>query len=400
MRDGWREVTLGEATTRRRNFTPVEADKLYRVVGVQRSGWGLVDRAPVRGDSMKFSRLLELHKDDLIYRTITAFEAPSAVVSSEFDGAFVTPQTFPAYMIDQSQLLPEYMAILTTSPKFHEAMSARCVGSVLRRKTLSQGAFESIPLMLPSLEKQRRIVNLIASVDDAVDAAEVEAAASSVVRREAVDALLELHGAAELTELGQLGTFERGKRFTKKDYVAHGLGCIHYGQIYTDYGATASETISFLPSSFRNSARLAHPGNLVIAGTGENVEEIGKAVAWMGLESVAVHDDAFIFRHGLDPVFASALFSSSVFLSQRAPSDSKVARLSAGSLASIRVPVVSELAQRQIGGLMMALDEISLESRATADALRALRSNLLTVLLSGEHEIPSSYDALLEGEAA
>lgn len=38
-------------------------------------------------------------------------------------------------------------------------------------------------------------------------------------------------------------------------------------------------------------------------------------------------------------------------------------------------------------------------ARATAEALRTLRSNLLTVLLSGEHEIPASYDALL-GEVA
>jgi hypothetical protein len=67
MLDGWREVTLGEATTRRKNFTPVEADTLYRVVGVQRSGWGLVDRAPVPGNSMKFDKLLELHTDDLVY---------------------------------------------------------------------------------------------------------------------------------------------------------------------------------------------------------------------------------------------------------------------------------------------------------------------------------------------
>ncbi|WIB36377.1 hypothetical protein [Curtobacterium sp. MCJR17_043] len=175
MRDGWREVTLGEVTTRRRDFTAVQADVLYRIVGVQRSGWGLVDRAPVRGDSMKFGKLLELHSDDLVYRTITAFEAPSAVVSSEFDGAFVTPQTFPTYSIDRSRLLPEYMAILTTSPEFHEAMSVRCVGSVLRRKTLSQNAFESIPLRLPSLDEQRRIVDLMAALGDAEEAVEAEA---------------------------------------------------------------------------------------------------------------------------------------------------------------------------------------------------------------------------------
>lgn len=34
-------------------------------------------------------------------------------------------------------------------------------------------------------------------------------------------------------------------------------------------------------------------------------------------------------------------------------------------------------------------------ARATVEALRTLRSNLLTVLLSGEHEIPASYDQFL-----
>ena len=39
-------------------------------------------------------------------------------------------------------------------------------------------------------------------------------------------------------------------------------------------------------------------------------------------------------------------------------------------------------------------------ARETSESLLTLRSNLLTVLLSGEHEIPSSYDALLKGEVA
>ena len=37
--------------------------------------------------------------------------------------------------------------------------------------------------------------------------------------------------------------------------------------------------------------------------------------------------------------------------------------------------------------------------RHSTDSLRDLRSNLLTVLLSGEHEIPESYDELLEDAA-
>ena len=399
MRDGWREAKLGDLFgLSNARLGPHDSEptvfSISKYDGVMPSDEFFGKRVA----SAKLDDYKVLLDGAWVYSTIHIDEGSIARNTAGTDGVVSPMYTVINWISEMDE--PSYVELLLRSAEMLAVYSDNAQGSINRRRSLPWKAFRTIPISLPPLNGQRRIVDLISAVDDAVDAAEAEATASDVVRREAIDALLELHGGAELTELSQLGTFERGKRFTKKDYVPDGLGCIHYGQIYTDYGATASETISFLPSSFRDSARLAHPGDLVIAGTGENVEEIGKAVAWMGRESVAVHDDAFIFRHGLDPVFASALFSSSVFLNQRAPSDSKVARLSAGSLARIRVPVVSEPAQRQIGGLMMALDKSSLESRATAETLRALRSNLLTVLLSGEHEIPLSYDVLLKGEAA
>ena len=36
--------------------------------------------------------------------------------------------------------------------------------------------------------------------------------------------------------LSEVGELIRGRRFTKNDYVEAGLGCIHYSQIYTDFG--------------------------------------------------------------------------------------------------------------------------------------------------------------------
>ena len=399
MRNGWRETTLGElfeSTNERLGQHEIEPPlfSISKHEGVMPANAFFGKRvASTNLDAYKL-----LAQNSWVYSTIHIDEGSIARNTTGVDGVVSPMYTVMKWISEVDE--PGYAELLVCSAEMLAVYSDNAQGSINRRRSLTWKAFRSIPIALPPLNEQRRIVDLIAAVDDLIDAVEAEAAASVLVRREAIDALLELHGGAEVAELGQLGTFERGKRFTKNDYVADGLGCIHYGQIYTDYGATASETVSFLPSSFRSSARLAHPGDLVIAGTGENVEAIGKAVAWMGRESVAVHDDAFIFRHSLDPVFASALFSSSIFLDQRAPSDSKVARLSAGGLANTRVPVVSEVAQRQIGALMIALDDSVSDSRATAEALRALRSNLLTVLLSGEHEIPFSYDALLVGEVA
>ena len=100
MRDEWEIAHLGELMTQRTDFTPIDRASTYPVVGVQRSGWGLIDREPLGGHESKFSKLMRLEADNMVYRTITAFEAPSAVVDVAHAGCFVTPQTFPVFRLD------------------------------------------------------------------------------------------------------------------------------------------------------------------------------------------------------------------------------------------------------------------------------------------------------------
>ena len=103
----------------------------------------------------------------------------------------------------------------------------------------------------------------------------------------------------EYRALDEIGDLIRGRRFTKADYVDEGLNSINYGEIYTSYGLSATETVSHVRPELKDRLRLAEPGDLVIAATGENSEELCKAVAWLGSGPVAVHDDCFILRHRL-----------------------------------------------------------------------------------------------------
>ena len=50
----------------------------------------------------------------------------------------------------------------------------------------------------------------------------------------------------EYRKLGEVGTFTRGSGIQKKDFVEDGRPCIHYGQVYTYYGLSATETKSFI----------------------------------------------------------------------------------------------------------------------------------------------------------
>lgn len=402
MRNDWPEVSLGALATRRKDFTPVSADTLYRVVGVQRSGWGLVDRAPIRGDSMKFDKLMQLKEHDLVYRTITAFEAPSAVVDDSFEGAYVTPQTFPVYALDTTQILPGFMAILTTSPSFHEAMAVRCVGTVLRRKTLSQKAFESIPILLPSRSEQRRIVDLIGAVDTAIDAADDEVAGATAFGRAV--------RAREFFELSGLPTRQAGEMFdmllgrqksARQSVGDHVILYVRAGNISSGTVAGELQQMNFEPAEQEKYG--LRRGDVLLAEGGT----VGASARWVDSSGAAVGFDKHVIRvRGIDGQ-SSADFAHQWIrwanedgLLDRTATGITIRALGFGRASALPVPDADIATQDGIVRTLTKFDDLTEAARDTARSLRVLRSDLLTVLLSGAHEVPVSYDGLLEEELA
>ncbi|WPM86206.1 hypothetical protein QNH14_01470 [Apirhabdus apintestini] len=112
---------------------------------------------------------------------------------------------------------------------------------------------------------------------------------------------------------GEIGEFIRGKRFTKADYVEDGISAIHYGEIYTRYGVFTTHALSQIRNDMAKSLRYAEPGDVVITDVGETVEDVGKAVAWLGDEKVAIHDHCYAFRHSMNPKFVFLLHANSIF---------------------------------------------------------------------------------------
>ena len=148
-------------------------------------------------------------------------------------------------------------------------------------------------------------------------------------------------GDVEWRTLEEIGEFVRGKRFTKADYVENGIPAIHYGEIYTHYGVYAHETLSKVRSNMADSLRYAEPNDVVIAGVSETVEDVGKAVAWLGDEKVAIHDDSYAFRHKMNPKFIAYAMQTDAFHDQKAKhvSSGKIKRLLIDGIRKVRLPV-------------------------------------------------------------
>ena len=69
-------------------------------------------------------------------------------------------------------------------------------------------------------------------------------------------------------------------------------------------------------SDLVSTLRFAQPGDIVIAAVGETVEDVGKAVAWLGQDEVAIHDDCFAFQHSMNSKFVSYYFQTQRFTQQ------------------------------------------------------------------------------------
>jgi type I restriction enzyme S subunit len=65
------------------------------------------------------------------------------------------------------------------------------------------------------------------------------------------------------------------------------------------------------------------------------------------------------------------------------------------SISKLAIPLPAIEAQVEYVAVADAGRDSVAESEAYVRSLASLRTNLLTALLSGEHEIPSSYDKLL-----
>lgn len=124
-------------------------------------------------------------------------------------------------------------------------------------------------------------------------------------------------GKIKFMQLGDVGTFIRGNGLQKKDFTDTGVGCIHYGQIYTYYGTFAERTKSYVSNELAEKLKKARTGDLIIATTSENVEDVGKAVAWLGDENICISGDAFIYHHNQNPKYMSYLFQTNSFFEQK-----------------------------------------------------------------------------------
>jgi type I restriction enzyme specificity protein hsdS len=193
----------------------------------------------------------------------------------------------------------------------------------------------------------------------------------------------------EYKPLGEVAELKRGSGMPKKMFTDAGIPAIHYGHIYTKYGIYTKVAAACVDKVNSQKLTLVYPGDLVVANTSENLEDVGKAVTWLG-ESVAVTGGhATVVRSSvMNTVFLSYYFRTEEFSrkKQRYSRGTKVIELSAVNLAKILIPVPPLEVQCEIVRILDQFTTLEAELEAELEARRTQYEYYRNQLLS--------YDAL------
>ena len=226
--------------------------------------------------------------------------------------------------------------------------------------TINTQKVGSIDFPLPPLEIQSRIVEVLDKMTTLTAELEAELEARKQQYEYYRNKLLTFSaiggGNRQVTwkKISEIGTIYRGIVYSKKDFTETGTPCIHYGQIYTRYGTFANKTFTYVSEELANGKRLAKKGDLVMAVTSENMEDVGKCLAWLGEDDILVSNHACFIRHSLNPKYLAYFLQTSYFFhyKKKISKGVKVIDLDLNMFGDMLIPVPSMEEQSRIVSIL------------------------------------------------
>jgi type I restriction-modification system S protein len=316
---------------------------------------------------------------DYSYNKPTVLIPRKGSISNLFylEKAFWNVDTIYYTEIDENKIIPKYFYYYLTTVNLEE------MATNPTRPSLTQAILDKIKIPVPSLEIQSRIVQVLDNFDTVCHdlniglpkeielrqkqyeyfreklltfVAEGEYTESRVEEwdNSAIIKLLQWVFGPIRVELGAIGDIIRGNGLQKKDFQDAGVPCIHYGQIYTYYGIETDITKSFINLELSKKLQKAKTGDLIVATTSENVEDVGKSLVWLGKDEVCIGGHSCIIRTEQNSKYLAYFFRTSYFQNQKKKRvlGTKVIELYPKNLAKIQIILPPLSTQSQIVSIL------------------------------------------------
>ena len=214
--------------------------------------------------------------------------------------------------------------------------------------------------------------------------------------------------------LASLGQFLKCQGGSKKDEVPTGVPVVRYGQLYTQYDTVIRDFYSFVSTERATDYTPLKHGDVLFAGSGETLEEIGKAAVFLGQGPAHGSGDLILLRPSpaVDPLFLGYGVNGGEANEQkmRLGQGSSVFHISADRLAGLRIGVPPLPEQKKIAAILSSVDEAIQATQAVINQTRRVKEGLLQDLLTrglpghtrfkqtGIGEIPEAWEVRRLGD--
>ena len=246
-------------------------------------------------------------------------------------------------VLDEKKIISKYLYYLLINQwqKLNFNYSHKAHPSVIRNE-----------YYVPNIEikVQEEIVKILDSFTNLIDALNEELSLRQKQFDYYREKLLTFDDKSILKPINEIGTLFRGNGLQKKDFVDEGVGCIHYGQIYTKLGFSLSKPLTYVTKETAKPLTKVRKGDLVIACTSENIEDVCKSVVWEGEEEIVTGGHACVLRHNENPRYIGYFFQTHQFFMQKKQYayGAKVIDIKTEKLGEILIPIPPLAIQQSI----------------------------------------------------
>ncbi|GMU87347.1 MAG: hypothetical protein AMXMBFR48_25880 [Ignavibacteriales bacterium] len=195
----------------------------------------------------------------------------------------------------------------------------------------------------------------------------------------------------EIKRLGDLGVFSKGKGILKEQVSTNGLPCVRYGEIYTTHDFVIKEFKSYINENIAAESKKIKKGDILFAGSGETIEEIGKAVAYLGNKTAYAGGDVIILStiKSLNVEYLSYSLETNFVKRQKRVlgQGNSVVHIYPSDLAKLKVPLPPLPEQKAIAKVLSTWDEAISKTQELITQKELRKKWLMQQLLTGKKRL-------------
>ena len=149
-------VSIGQIITKSIKPIEIEDNTSYKQITLKTNGGGVVLRDEKQGKNIGTKKQDLVFAGQFIMSKIDARNGAFGVIGPDLDGAVVTAD-FPVFDVDKERILPDYLALFSTTTSFVR-FAKSCSRGTTNRQRIDVNLFLSQRIPLPTLEEQHTLV--------------------------------------------------------------------------------------------------------------------------------------------------------------------------------------------------------------------------------------------------